>query len=81
MNDLRDNYQPGRITVEFIDEFGFILHLTEIRVSDLTAVVGDDGKPAEFVYNGETEMSTEINTAIKSYDVTADIKCKSFYGY
>lgn len=81
LNDLRDNYQPGRITIEFIDEFGFILHSTEIPVSDLTAIVGDDGKPAEFVYNGKTEMSTEINAAIKSYDVTAGIRRKSFYGY
>lgn len=81
LNDLRDNYQPGRITVEFIDEFGFILHSTEIPVSDLTAVVGEDGRPTEFVYNGKTEMSTEINIAIKSYDVTAGIRRKSFYGY
>ena len=81
LNDLRDNYQPGRFTVEFVDEFGFILHSTEIPVSDLTAMVGEDGKPTAFVYNGKTEMSTEINRAIKSYDVTAGIRPKSLYGY
>lgn len=81
LNDLRDHYQPGRFTVEFIDEFGFILHSTEIPVSDLTAMVGDNGEPTSFIYNGKTEMSTEINLAIKSYDVTAGIRPKSLYGY
>ncbi|WCT14058.1 hypothetical protein [Mucilaginibacter jinjuensis] len=81
LNDLRENYQTGRITIEFVDEFGFILHSTEIPTTDLTGLVGPDGKPDSFVYNGKTEMSTEINSAIKTYNVTTSIKAKSHYSY
>jgi hypothetical protein len=81
LNDLRENYQSGRLTIEFIDEYGFILHSTEIAVNELTAMVGDDGKAEAFVYHGKTEMSTEINTSIRTYDVTAGIRLKSAYNY
>jgi hypothetical protein len=74
INELRDNYLPGRLTLEFADEFGFILHAIEIPTSDLVGMVGESGKPESFTYNGKTEMSTEINTAIKKYSVTASIK-------
>lgn len=81
LNDLKENYQPGNITIEFMDEFGFILHSTEISTSDLVGMVGEDGKPEAYVYNGKTEMSTEINSAIKNYDVNAGLKAKSRYSY
>jgi hypothetical protein len=74
INDLRENYSAGELNIEFVDEFGFILHSTEIRVSDLVGMVGASGRPEAFVYNGKTEMSTEINRAIKKYSVTAGIK-------
>ncbi|MCR8558402.1 hypothetical protein KXD93_12150 [Mucilaginibacter sp. BJC16-A38] len=81
MNDLRDNYADGNLTIEFVDEFGFIIHSTEISIHDLVGMVGSDGKPVSFVYNGKTEMSTEINSAIKSYSVTSSIKPKSKYSF
>ncbi len=74
INDLRDSYLPGRFTLEFVDEYGFILHAIEIPVTDLVGMVDDSGKPESFIYNGKTEMSTEINAAIKKYEVTASIK-------
>jgi len=81
LNDLRDSYNSGTLTIEFIDEYGFIMHSTEIPTSELIGMLGNDGKYSGFVYHGKTEMSTEINAAIKSYDVTAGIKRKSYYGY
>jgi hypothetical protein len=81
INDLRDSYNTGTLTIEFVDEFGFIMHSTEIPTGELTGLLGDDGKYDGFVYHGKTEMSTEINTAITSYNVTASIKRKSLYGY
>jgi len=81
LNDLRDNFNSGTLTIEFIDEYGFIMHATEIPTSELIGMLGNDGKYSGFVYHGKTEMSTEINAAIKSYDVTASIKKKSYYGY
>src|ERR1700744_5535664 len=74
LNDLRDNYSPGMLTIEFIDEYGFIMHSTEVASSDLVGLVGEDNKPQAFVYNGRTEMSVDINAAIKSYNVVASIK-------
>lgn len=81
INDMRENYGSGTLTIEFVDEFGFIMHSTAIPTSELVAMLGEDGKPHGFVYNGKTEMSTEINAAIKSYDVTAALKPKSVYNY
>jgi hypothetical protein len=81
INDLRDSYNSGTLTIEFVDEYGFIMHSTEIPTSELIGMLGADNKPHAFVYHGKTEMSTEINAAIKSYDVTASIKRKSFYSY
>lgn len=81
LNDLKEKYEAGNLTIEFIDEFGFILHSTEISIHDLVGMVGADGKPTAFVFNGKTEMSTEINSAIKSYDVNSSIKAKSRYTY
>jgi hypothetical protein len=81
INDLNDSYNSGTLTIEFIDEYGFIMHSTEIPTSELIGMLGADNKPHAFVYHGKTEMSTEINAAIKSYDVSASIRKKSFYGY
>ncbi|MFD0765262.1 hypothetical protein ACFQZI_10400 [Mucilaginibacter lutimaris] len=81
LNDLRENYNGGTITVEFVDEYGFIMHATEIPTSELIGEMGEEGKYSDFIYHGKTEMSTEINAAIKKYDVTASIKHKSYYGY
>lgn len=81
LNDLKDNYEGGRLTVEFLDEFGFILHSTEILTSDLVRIVGERGETQYFIYNGKTEMSTEINSAIVKYDVTAALKMKPKYSF
>jgi hypothetical protein len=74
INDLRENYQAGQLTLNFVDEFGFTLHSTEIPVGELVGMIGASGKPEAFSYSGKTEMSTEINAAIKKYEVTASIK-------
>lgn len=81
INDLRDNYSEGKFTIEFVDEFGFILHSTTILTSDLTAIMESNGNIQYFEFSGKTEMSTEINSAIKSYSVTASIRKRSAYGY
>jgi len=44
INDLKENYLPGRFTIEFADEFGFIIHSTEILTSDLIGYIGDEKK-------------------------------------
>ncbi|MGN8072616.1 hypothetical protein [Mucilaginibacter sp. 22184] len=82
LNDLRENYSlNGTLTIQFIDEFGFILHSTQIPVMELVGVVNDNNKVEYLMYNGKTEMSTEINAAIKTYSVAASVKRKSLYGF
>lgn len=75
LNDLRTTYSSGgQLTIQFLDEYGFILHSTAIPVTEFTNVVDDNKKTEYFMYSGQTEMSTEINSAIKSYDVTVSLQ-------
>jgi len=73
INDLQDNFRGGALSIQFRDEYGFILHSTNMSVSDLVKVVNDQGSVEYFVYNGKTEMSTDINSAIYSFDVSSSI--------
>lgn len=74
INDLRDNYSTGMFTINFKDEFDFILHKTEISTNELTRVLDENNNINYFEYNGKTEMSTEINKSIKSYSVSSSVK-------
>jgi hypothetical protein len=73
LNDLQENFRGGALSIQFRDEYGFILHSTDISVTDLIKVVNDQGSVEYFVYNGKTEMSTDINSAINSFDVSSSI--------
>jgi len=81
LNDLRENYADGSINIDFVDEYGFILHSTQITMHDLIGDIGQGGKPDLFHYNGKTEMSIEINSAIKGYEISSSIKPKPKYEY
>lgn len=81
INDLRENYSDGRFSIEFVDEFGFILHSTEVSTGELTRIMDSNGSVQYFEYNGKTEMSTEINSAIKTYNMTASLRKRTAYGY
>lgn len=80
LNDLRDKYRGGGITVNFRDEYGFLLHEFAITSSDLIAVVGEEAKTiTKFTYSGKTEMSTDIHKAIVSYDISSSFHKRSYY--
>lgn len=74
INDLTENYSNGVITINFKDEFDFILHQAEIPANELTRVMDGNSKVSYFEYNGKTEMSTEINKSIKSYDISSSVR-------
>lgn len=76
LNDLQENFRPGALSIQFRDEYGFILHSTDIPANELIKVVNDQGVTEYFVYNGKTEMSTDINLAINSYDVSSSIELR-----
>jgi len=73
LNDLQENFRVGALSIQFRDEYGFILHSAGISANDLVKVVNDQGAVEYYVYNGKTEMSTDINSAINSYDVSSSI--------
>jgi hypothetical protein len=74
LSDLKENYNPGKFIIDFEDEFGFILHSTEVSTQDLIGIIGDSGKVERYQYNGKTEMSTDINSEIKSFTVSSTVK-------
>jgi len=76
INDLRDNYSTGRFTIQFLDQFGFIIHSAEIMTSDLTAEIGSYKQIERFEYLGKTEMSTEVNSAISTCSISSTVKLK-----
>jgi hypothetical protein len=76
LNDLRENFNLGTINIEFVDEYGFILHSTAIAITDLVGEIDNNGKVMYFTYNGKTEMSTDISVAIKGYAVASTISHK-----
>ena len=74
-NDLRTNYTSGEFTIQFADEYGFIIHTTEIPTNQLTGMIGNDNETiVAFTYNGKTEMSSDIYKAIKRYSVSSSVK-------
>jgi hypothetical protein len=76
-NDLKEAYNPGSFIIHFEDEFGFIIHTTEISTVELTALVNQDKTIIEYSYNGKTEMSTDIYRAIRNYSISSTVKVKS----
>ena len=74
LSDLKENFSPGKFTIDFEDEFGFILHSTEVSTGDLIGIIGNGEKLAFYQYNGKTEMSTDINSEIKSFSVSSTVK-------
>lgn len=81
MNDLRDRYTNGYLTINFNDDYGFLIHASPIGITDLTRIIDDEGKTLHFEYNGKTQMSAEIYTAITSYSVSSSLRERGRYGY
>jgi hypothetical protein len=73
-NNMKDGYSTGQFTLNFKDEFGFDLHSVEIPLGELVGSVDGNGKILFYHYNGKTEMSTDINSAIKTYSVSSSVK-------
>jgi hypothetical protein len=76
INDLRDNYLPGSFTVEFLDEFGFMIYSVNIPTSDIIRTVGADGTTDHFEYNGKIELSIEAETAISRCSMESTVRRK-----
>lgn len=74
LNDLRDKYYGGRLSINFLDEYGFQIHSTTIEMSELIMIVDNDNEPLQFEYNGKTQMSSEVYKAISTYSVSSSLR-------
>ncbi|SCW88351.1 hypothetical protein [Mucilaginibacter sp. NFR10] len=74
INDLSDNYLPGRLTVDFIDEYGFVLHSAIINTTEMTKNLDDSGNTSFYSYTGKVDISEAVTTAIKTYSVSASLE-------
>ena len=74
LQDLKDNYTVGVFTINFKDDYGFILHSTDVSTGELIGMIDGQGNVIGYEYNGKTEMSTAINAEIKSIDVSSTVK-------
>lgn len=71
--EVLKNNLNGSFTVDFRDEFGFIIQETIIPANELTTILDENNQVRYFEYNGKTEMSIEINKAIKSYSIRSNV--------
>lgn len=77
-HDLKDNYKSGIFTLYFTDEFGFIVHSTQIPTSELTGMLGENNVDIiAYTYNGKTEMSKDIYNALKTYGLSSTVSSKN----
>lgn len=81
LNDLRDRYTGGGLSINFLDEFGFQIHSTTIEMSQLTRILGNDNETLNFEYNGKTQMSSEVYRAITEYSVFSFLREKSQFNW
>lgn len=81
MNNLRDKYRSGNLTVNFVDEFGFEIGSTEIGVGDLIRILGSSKETLRFEYNRRSQMSSEMYKSIYTYSVSSSLTEKGKYGW
>lgn len=81
LNDLKEKYSAGEFTIEFQDEFGFILHSTSVKTFELTGLVDSNFKVTSYVFNGQTTMNSDISSEIGSFSITSTVRPRNSYGY
>jgi hypothetical protein len=74
INDLSDNYLPGRLTVDFIDEYGFVLYSAAISTTEMTKNLDDAGNTSFYSYTGKVDISEAVTSAIKTYRVSSSLQ-------
>lgn len=81
LNELREKYSGGGLSINFLDEYSFQIHSTTIEMNELIRIVGYDNETLHFEYNGKTQMSSEVYKAISTYSVSSFLRKKGKYGY
>lgn len=81
LNDLRERYSRGALTLNFLDSYGFQIHSIEIPISSLIGIVDANNEIVNFEFNGKAQMSSEIYRAIDSYSFSSSLQKKNNYGF
>lgn len=76
INDLTENYLPGSFTLEFEDEYGFMIYSVNILTSELIRSIGLGGLTENYQYNGKIELSIEAETAIQKCSMESTVRPK-----
>ncbi|MEQ8474795.1 hypothetical protein [Fulvivirga sp.] len=74
LNSLRSNYRGGGLTINFLDDYGFILHDTYIEMTNMVRIIGANNETNNFEFNGKSQMSSEVYTSIVSYSVSSSLQ-------
>lgn len=77
LNDLKEDFTPGSLIIEFNDSHGFIIHSATLLTSDLIGQMNNERQVQGYEYDGKTEMSSEIYKAIIGYSVSSSVKRKT----
>ncbi len=64
LNDMKENYSNGAFTINFKDEFGFILHSVEIPRNEMVGIVSDD---AESIIDHNHRFEEQLLTLKQKY--------------
>lgn len=76
LNNLRDKYIGGGLSINFLDKYGFQIHRTNVELNELVRIVGPNNETRHFEYNGKTKMSSEVYKAISIYSVSSFLRKK-----
>jgi hypothetical protein len=76
INDLRENYLPGQFTLDFLDDFHFVINTVEIPTVEIVRVFASDGSTDSYEYNGKIELNTEAEEAISNCSMSSTVKLK-----
>ena len=74
LNDLREKYNRGELSLNFLDVYGFEIHKTPIKIGELIRIADSNDETLNFEYNGKTQMSSEIHKAIFTYSVSSSLR-------
>ncbi len=81
LNDLREKYNGGGLSINFLDEYDFQIHSTNVEMNELIRIVGANNETLMFQYNGKTQMSSEVYKAISTYSISSFLRKKGRYNY
>jgi hypothetical protein len=76
ISDLKENYYPGSFTVQFMDEYGFVINSVDIQTGELIGEMNEYGIVNSYEYNGKMELNIEAEAAISKCSISSSVKRK-----